>query len=137
MVKNKYSEAGFTLISTLISFSLILLSLPLIYQLISEVKAIKNLELSPYKFIVFIKDDIHRSKHLIAKDNKLYFYLATEEVATIEQHGDLIRRRVDNRGHEIYLRDIVKFQTKSLDYGVKVLIVFKDGEIYEKVFNTY
>lgn len=137
MVKNKHSESAFTLISTLISLSLVLISLPLIYQLISEVKSIKNLEISPYKFMVFIKDDIHRSEQLIAKDNKLYFYLSTDEVVTVEQYGELIRRKVDNRGHEIYLRDISDFQTMNLNYGVKITIIFKDGEKYEKIFNVY
>src|SRR5690625_1184817 len=53
MAKNKLSEEGFTLISTLISLSLILVSLPLMYHLVYEVKSTSKLELSPYKFIVF------------------------------------------------------------------------------------
>lgn len=136
MEKKRKHEQGFTLVSTLISLSLVLISLPLIYELLYEVKKISKLEITPYKFMLFIKEDIHRSEQLIAKDNKLYFYLSTDEVAVIEQYGDLIRRRVDNRGHEIYLRDIVKFETDNLDYGVKVTIRLKDGEKYEKVFKV-
>lgn len=136
MEKKRKREQGFTLVSTLISLSLVLISLPLIYELLYEVKKISKLEITPYKFMLFIKEDIHRSEQLIAKDNKLYFYLSTDEVAVIEQYGDLIRRRVDNRGHEIYLRDIVKFETDNLDYGVKVTIRLKDGEKYEKVFKV-
>lgn len=136
MVKRKRFEEGFTLISTLISLSLVLISLPLIYQLVYEVKSISKFELSPYKFMVFIKDDIHRSEQLIAKDNKLYFYLPTNEIATIEQYGKLIRRKVDDRGHEIYLREITNFQTEKLEHGVKVIITSKNGEKYEKTFKV-
>lgn len=136
MAKKKVHEHGFTLISTLISLSLVLISLPLLYELMSEVKNMSKLELSPYKFMVFITEDIHRSEQIIAKNNKLYFYLPSGEVALIEQYDDLIRRQVDNRGHEIYLRDVVKFETNNLDYGVKVIIDFKDGEKYEKEFKV-
>ncbi len=136
MVKRKRFDEGFTLISTLISLSLVLISLPLIYQLVYEVKSISKFELSPYKFMVFIKDDIHRSEQLIAKDNKLYFYLPTNEIATIEQYGKLIRRKVDDRGHEIYLREITNFQTEKLEHGVKVIITSKNGEKYEKTFKV-
>lgn len=136
MVKKNRFENGFTLISTLISLMLVLISLPLIYQLVYEVKSISKSELSPYKFMVFIKDDIHRSEKMIAKDNKLYFYLASEEIAVIEQYGELIRRRVDNLGHEIYLREIKNLQTENLEHGVKVIINSKNGEKYEKTFKT-
>lgn len=136
MVRESKFEAGFTLISTLSSLSLVLISLPLIYQLVYEVKSISKFELSPYKFMIFIKDDIHRSEKIIAKDDKLYFYLASEEIAIIEQYGDLIRRKVDNRGHEIYLRDIKDFQTENLEHGVKIIITSKNGERYEKTFKV-
>ena len=136
MEKKRKREQGFTLVSTLISLSLVLISLPLIFELLYEVKNISKLELSPYKFMLFINEDIHRSEQFISKNNKLYFYLSTNEVAIIEQYGDLIRRKVDNRGHEIYLRNIDKFETINLDYGVKVIISLKDGEKYEKLFKV-
>src|SRR5699024_1999844 len=78
MAKNKLSEEGFTLISTLISLSLILVSLPLMYHLVYEVKSTSKFELSPYKFIVFIEADIPRSEPMIAKDDGLHFYLPND-----------------------------------------------------------
>lgn len=136
MEKNKHKEAGFTLISTLISLTMVLISLPLLYQLLFEVKSLKKLELTPYKFMMFITDDIHRADITLAKNNKLYFYLPSGETAIIEQYNQLIRRKVDNRGHEIYLRDIVLFETKQLESSVSVKIELKDGEQYEKVFKV-
>jgi len=136
MARNKPSEEGFTLISTLISLSLILVSLPLMYHLVYEVKSISKFELSPYKFIVFIEADIHRSEQMIAKDNGLHFYLPNDEIAVVEHYGELIRRKVDNRGHEIYLRDVTNFQTENLEHGVKISIKLKNGEKYEKTFKV-
>src|SRR5699024_11468414 len=92
MVRESKFEAGFTLISTLISLSLVLISLPLIYQLVYEVKSISKFELSPYKFMVFIKDDIHRSEKMIAKDDKLYFYRSEEHTSELQSRFDLVCR---------------------------------------------
>src|SRR5699024_5225845 len=136
MARNKSSEEGFTLISTLISLSLILVSLPLMYHLVYEVKSTSKFELSPYKLIVFIEADIHRSKQMISKDNGLHFYLPNDKIAVIEQYGELIRRKVDNRGHEIYLRNVTNFQTENLEHGVKISIKLKNGEKYEKTFKV-
>lgn len=136
MVRNKHQEGGFTLISTLIALTMVLISLPLLYHLLYEVKSLTELELSPYKFMMFITDDIHRADVILAKDNKLHFYLPSGEVAIIEQYDQLIRRKVNNRGHEIYLRDIVLFETNHLETGVQVKIELKDGEQYEKLFKV-
>src|SRR5699024_11379104 len=126
----------FSLINSLISLYLILVSLLLMYHLVYEVKSTSKFELSPYKFIVFIEADIHRSKQMIAKDNALHFYLPNDEIAVIEQYGELIRRKVDNRGHEIYLRNVTNFQTENLEHGVKISIKLKNGEKYEKTFKV-
>src|SRR5699024_8950715 len=136
MARNKPSEEGFTLISTLISLSLILVSLPLMYHLVYEVNSISKFELFPYIFIVFIEDNIHKLEQMIAKDNGLHFYLPNDEIAVVEHYGELIRRKVDNRGHEIYLRDVTNFQTENLEHGVKISIKLKNGEKYEKTFKV-
>src|SRR5699024_161111 len=113
MAKNKLSEEGCTLIRTLISLWLILVLSRFMYDFVYEVNSTSKFELSPYKFIVFIEADIHRSEQMIAKDDGLHFYLPNDEVAVIEQYGKLIRRKVDNRGHEIYLRNVTNFETKN------------------------
>src|SRR5699024_3184082 len=136
MAKNKLSEEGFTLISTLISLSLILVSLPLIYHLVYKVKYTYEFKLTSYKMIVINESYIHISEQMIAKDDGLHFYLPNDEVAVIEQYGKLIRRQVDNRGHEIYLRDVTNFETKNLEHGVKISIKLKNGEKYEKTFKV-
>ena len=134
MEKEYNNEQGYTLLNTLISLMLILLILPLIYQVYFEVSSLNKIDNSYEKFFIFIKDDINRASKVSVSDHQIIFELYDGKSAIIEKYNDQLRRRVDNKGHEIYLRDINSFNIIKLDYGMRLSVISKMGVKYEKDF---
>ncbi|MEI3611718.1 ComGF family competence protein [Pseudogracilibacillus sp. SO30301A] len=133
------SENGATFLSILITFVIVMITLPLLVYLLTYVQPVKhNNELSVNQFFIFLRNDVLTSEQVYTDDdNKMYFLLPTDEVAHIEQYQNVIRRQVNGRGHEIYLRDIDSFTLQPISFGTQVTIVTKEGREYEKKIAHY
>lgn len=116
-----------------------MITLPLLVYLLTYVQPVKhNNELSVNQFFIFLRNDVLTSEQVYTDDdNKMYFLLPTDEVAHIEQYQNVIRRQVNGRGHEIYLRDIDSFTLQPISFGTQVTIVTKEGREYEKKIAHY
>jgi|SRR5699024_6733768 len=134
----KNDEAGMTFVSMLMAMTIFGISLPFIIFFLSQLDSPQlDEDLQVQQFFIFIRDDALMSEHVYAEDNKLFFSLDTGETAKVEQYQNLIRRQVNGRGHEIYLRNIETFIVKPVAFGNKLIITTDKGATYEKTIATY
>ena len=133
------SEAGFTLINTLFTFVLITCSLPFLIILLQKSQEHLNLEeeFSVQHFFYFLQDDVKRSIDYELIRDELYLTLDTGNQVQIGINGHVIRRTVDQKGYEIYLRNVQYFHLYKLDYGFLVSIEMITGGQYDKEIIFY
>jgi competence protein ComGF len=132
------NEHGFTFYSLLFTLAVIIMCIPLYGAIIKTIKDNSYYdEISIQQVFYFIQQDVIQAINYHVEDKKIYLTLIDGDTVTIEQYGDVVRRQVDGKGHEIYLRDIQDFHVRSLDYGFKLSITSFEGEHYEKTITFY
>lgn len=131
-------EAGFTMLSTLITFIIIVITLPFLAYFIQVMTpANYNEEIAVKQFFLFVRNDAALAEYFYASNNKIYFKVNEHDMAKLQQYDKLIRRQVNDQGHEVYTRNITKLQTESLTDGIRVIVTTLSGERYEKIFLYY
>lgn len=131
-------ESGFTFIETLMSMAIIAISLPFILYLLMHTEHTSQIEmLSVDQFFIFIRNDILNSKEVSVDGNTLRFTLKDDEIGTIQQYNNLIRRQVSGLGHEIYLRNVAALTLTNSDENVIITITTLKGETYERTFKIH
>lgn len=122
-----------TLLSVLFGLTVIVVTFPLFMYILKNLSETNYSEdLSYRQFFLFVRQENLDAERMFERNNTLYFQLNEDEVSMIEQYQDVIRRRVNYLGHEIYLRDVQAFETETLDYGIKITVTSSEGGIYEK-----
>lgn len=130
-----WNEAGFTYVSMLFSLLLLMLSMPFVVYFLQHVRPdTDQAHIDAHQFFTYVRHDIKGDVQLSAADDKLFVYLPTGETAVLEKYQDLIRRRVDGKGHEIYIRNVEGFIVEADETGVHLKIMMLNGEQYEKKF---
>src|SRR5699024_9530170 len=134
------NEQGFTFFSMLVTITILFTTLPLlgfllksvIYSSIYDVVAV-------HQFFHFLQNDVTDSIGYDVRDDMITLHVPCVEaaIASIGQYKQLVRRQVDGKVHEIYLRDIKDFTITSLAYGFHVSILSLQGEHYEKTIVFY
>src|SRR5690625_877787 len=108
-------EHGFTLMDTILTFMIVVVTMPFLVYLIQYIQVQKaDGDIEVLHLFIFLRDDMMRAETVSTHDDVLYFHLATGETAKIEHFHDVIRRRVDGTGHEIYARNIQTFHLTPL-----------------------
>lgn len=138
IARKKYAvnlnDRAFTLIETLFAFSIFMVMIFFIspiFQLMLNNRDIKE-RLQVMEWEVFcsqIKKEIRMSQNveviagnlILSKDNETIIY---------EKYKNVLRRRVDNSGHEVLLQNISNVVFKRLDHAVKVSVNSVSGETY-------
>lgn len=88
-------------------------------------------------FFIFMRDDIIHANEVHANSHTLTLDLSTNTSATYNLYEQVIRRRIQNQGHEIYLRNVRSIQFMKTDNIVYVELITINGEHYEKEFLIY
>lgn len=133
------NEDGFSMISMLITITIIFISLPFLTYLLSSLSYSSHQELiSVNQFFLFLRDELFESSHInIDHPQSISYELDNGDLATISKYNDLIRRRVEKKGHEIYLREISELLFKETPLGIEITITTRRGEVYEKKIILY
>lgn len=127
------NELGITLISHLLRLVIILITLPIIVFSINNIKVLPLSEsLKVQQFFFILQLEAYTAKNVYTSNNQLFFTLSTGETAQFHNYQDVIRRQVQGRGHEIYLRDVKSLMTTELPYGVHVQVTTLKGDTYER-----
>jgi len=118
--------------------SILALTLPFLSYTLEAVRSNTTYdELSVQEFYRFMRDEMIRSHAFYIKENKLHLEQEIDETAIISLQGTQLRRQVNSRGHEIYLRDVAQAQFLNDPYGFRIVITDTKGETYEKLFILY
>lgn len=129
---------GFTLIETMLSLfflSVVVFLFPFIFSFFSPVKndklSMKEVEL----FYMQISREVHGAKNIRIDGGKLFIRLQSDEEASYEQYKSVIRRRLQNAGHEVFLQNVHSVNFNLLDHNfISIKVTGKYGEIYERKF---
>lgn len=128
------NEGAFTFLEMMIVLSIIIITFPFIIFLLEKLQEEDyNETLSVNQFFNYLQRDAYNAKEVFHDKNQLYFIINEEDTALIEQYKDTVRRRVNYRGHEIYLRDIEKVLVQPKSFGYHYTIVTTKGESYDKI----
>lgn len=145
MCKKKYvytewrnDERGVTYISLLFGLLVISLFVPIIQILWTHftVEPLKD-DIKIQQFYILLRNEMLQAKSVTHDERVIYLQLETDELATISQYKDVIRRQVDGKGHEIYLRNVANFKLIPHNYGVNVQVESSEGNKYEKTIAFY
>ncbi|MFC3039057.1 competence type IV pilus minor pilin ComGF [Virgibacillus xinjiangensis] len=132
------NEDGFTFINLFFALSLLAISLPFVSYLILYPQPKDNLEeISIQQFFRFVRNDLIQSVGFELTTDSMQLELPDHSTATIEIYQNSIRRRVDGRGHEIYLRNIKHVEFLELNHGIRITVTSLKGDKYEKTLIFY
>lgn len=131
-------KSGFTFLEMLLTLTILIIILPFAAFLLQHVHyKIDNEHISVQQFFTFLQHDTRKANEVIADKNRLSFVMNDNEIATIEPYQNYIRRRVNGKGHEIYLNDVASFTIVSEKYGYHVTVETSKGDLYEKTIIPY
>lgn len=127
------NDRGFTLINALFRLFLVTLSLPIFIFAFAKLKVLPTEDsLMMYQFFHVLQNEMYMAEEVYQIGNRLYFKLNDYETAMIEKYESFLRRRINNKGHEIYLRDVEDFELETIPYGIKLTIELEKGGVYER-----
>lgn len=137
--KNVYTaiarnEFGFSMISMLTTITIIFISLPFLAYLLNSLAYSSHQEMiSTHQFFLFLRDELTESPHIeIINSDAISYELKNGDFAEISFYNNLVRRRVEGKGHEIYLRDVDSLTFKKTSHGMLITVSTMQGESYEK-----
>ncbi|MFD1066240.1 competence type IV pilus minor pilin ComGF [Oceanobacillus locisalsi] len=138
------NQNGFTLISILVAFTILALTLPFVHYALSTLsfKQTYTEALSVQQFLIHLHDDVIASTSVHVADNQLHVRFLdrndnTEKTATFSQYNRSIRRQVNRQGHEIYLHDVSDVVFEEQTNAIFLTITTESGDVYEKtIYNA-
>lgn len=132
------NERGFSYITTLLALVIIVISLPILSFILNKLTSPKVYDDIQYKqFFHFIRDDALRASNVQALNDSIVFDMREGKAATLSLDKNLIKRQVQGKGYEVYVRNVKSFSAIQNDYHIKVKITSNKGDVYEKTIPLY
>ncbi|SDI95620.1 competence protein ComGF [Salimicrobium halophilum] len=132
MFKNR---DGFTLAEILLSITVMLIALTILIPLVHHLStdAWEN-DWPIHQFTQTIQRELNTSSSITATGSILTFRNREGETVKLEPYKNMVRRRVNDKGHEILLYQ-VKDISFSLDRGfLRMNSTLEGGQSFEKIF---
>jgi competence protein ComGF len=136
MVKKKFAvylnDNAFTLIETLFAFSLFILLIFFmspIFQLVLNNEEVEG-RLQEMEWDIFcsqIKKEINMSERAEVMGGRL-FLTKDNQTISYEKYYDLLRRRVNNSGHDVLLQNVSEVTFTLVNNAVKIFVKSLDGD---------
>ncbi|GGA68325.1 ComGF family competence protein [Ornithinibacillus halotolerans] len=129
----KNNERAFTFYTVLLMITLAIICIHIYGAIVKTFPREHHYdEISIQQLFHFIQHNVNQVNELSIKNNKVSMTTLTGDLVSIEKYGNVIRRQVNNQGHEILLRNIRDFQCQLLPHGFKIIISSSKGDTYEK-----
>lgn len=133
----KNNNGGFTYISILLSLIIIASTLPILGYFISNIEQKDNQTyISVHQFFIMVQYDRNNAITVSSDLYRIYFYLEDGETAILEPYKNSVRRRVEDKGHEIYIKEVESFKMSQKEESFTIHLEMLNGEYYEKTFAT-
>src|SRR5699024_11812748 len=98
---------------------IISITMPLLTSLLSSISYSTNDDtFSIQHFFYFLRNDLLAAVDYKVEHNKLFLDLPSKKTAMIEKYGSVIRRQIDGKGNEIYLRYVIELTFKLKSYEI-------------------
>ncbi|MBC1209412.1 ComGF family competence protein [Listeria booriae] len=127
------NNQGFTLLESLFSLLIVIIIasfIPLIFQSYQSILKASDIDKN-YEWQVFINQiskELNTSKQLAVSENSITF-ISSDKVITYEKYQNMLRRSVDNKGHEPLLTNIKQsIWTKLNDQQLLYTVIFEDDQ---------
>lgn len=131
-------EQGFTLVSMLVMSTIFFMTLPLLIYITKTVTYDSNYdELSIRQFYQFLRDELIQATDYSIHKNQLVLVAPDGDKISFMQYNHEILRKVDGKGHDVYLRGVKEIVFKLFPYGIQVQITSLEGKEYEKTIIFY
>jgi competence protein ComGF len=132
---------GFTMIELLFSLLILMTTSLFVLQLFSiihtQMRSVDKLHPKEWEvFTMQMKQEVRSSKAQDVMGNKLYL-LSGEQLSSLEQYEDKVRRRVDGMGHEVILQNISEFRVNKDDSVIVINITDKAGTTFSRRFHPF
>lgn len=132
---------GFTMIELLFSLLILMTTSLFVLQLFSiihtQIRPVDKLHPKEWEvFTMQMKQEVRSSKAQDVMGNKLYL-LSGEQLSSLEQYEDKVRRRVDGMGHEVILQNISEFQVNKDGSVIVINITDKAGTTFSRRFHPF
>ncbi|TMU85470.1 hypothetical protein FGG79_09610 [Bacillus sp. BHET2] len=137
-VSQRIDSRGYTLIEALLSFTvffMISVSMPLVMKCFASIKQ----EMVPphyYEWNLFnesLRNELWSGTNVTITPDKVSFTVHNETVS-YEKYQHSIRRRVNNRGHEVVLQSVNLVRFSAIQQGVHMDVEFEGAEKAEGEF---
>jgi competence protein ComGF len=142
MRKNiRYDCSGASLVEALIAFSSFLLLVTLLVPSISVLKQPQHMKgnwLKPMEVELFFQQvtiELRKATDIWTNAGKLYFHNQDGKIVSFERYGKMVRRRVNNHGHEILLMNIHSVNFTLVNDGV-IITIEDQNNTYSKRLST-
>ncbi|MBL3642185.1 competence type IV pilus minor pilin ComGF [Peribacillus frigoritolerans] len=132
---------GFTMIELLFSLLILMSTSLFVLQLFSiihtQMRSVDKLHPKEWEvFTMQMKQEVRSSKTQDVMGNKLYL-LSGEQLSSLEQYEDKVRRRVDGMGHEVILQNISEFRVDKDGSVIVINITDKAGTTFSRRFHPF
>lgn len=142
LTSRNINQSGFTLIHLLLSILLLIMILLMLPFLIQTTSKLIQYQIHPfeYEWRIFEKQlsaECLNATSINIFEEKLVMQLNNNSTIIIEKYGGSIRRRVNYKGHEIYLQNVNTVQFKREESGISLLVQDKYGGEHLTLFKAY
>ncbi|MGG1485610.1 competence type IV pilus minor pilin ComGF [Peribacillus castrilensis] len=132
---------GFTMIELLFSLLILMTTSLFVLQLFSiihtQMRSVDKLHPKEWEvFTMQMKQEVRSSKAQDVMGNKLYL-LSGEQLSSLEEYEDKVRRRVDGMGHEVILQNISEFRVDKDGSVIVINITDKAGTTFSRRFHPF
>ncbi|MDQ0231963.1 competence protein ComGF [Metabacillus malikii] len=120
-------------------YSIIISSLTLIFHFVLTQSHYSN-DLKPFEWELFLIQLHRETKDALDVEvnaDELIFYNKEGERVSVHQYGQLVRRQVNGKGHEIYLLNVKKLSFMKVKNGVDVSVVSENNDKYHHTLFYY
>jgi len=140
-IRNLNNERGISLLEALLSLFitlLILQALPYVLKTVwiySQQSPQKDVEV--YQLYHFIEQDLYATRSVSKISDGVRLFKQNGDQVDIEQYGNMIRRQVNQQGHQGLLHNVKSFDVMINPESFSILLQKEGGSIYQKLFNLY
>ncbi|PAK45314.1 competence type IV pilus minor pilin ComGF [Peribacillus simplex] len=132
---------GFTMIELLFSLLILMTTSLFVLQLFSiihtQMRSVDKLHPKEWEvFTMQMKQEVRSSKAQDVMGDKLYL-LSGEQLSSLEQYEDKVRRRVNGMGHEVILQNISEFRVNKDGSVIVINITDKAGTTFSRRFHPF
>jgi competence protein ComGF len=127
------NEQGFTLLQVYIAFFLFLMIVsfvPSYFKLLFFQNNLINDQIKAQEAHLFFQQltrEVLESKGMSVSLNKIYLYKMNGDTVIYEKYGNVIRKRVNYRGHIVALQNVEFLQVQSVSNGCLLEVKFERG----------